>query len=134
MKLELIRRYHPNGTNGELFFIGGLICHTIELPWIHNESQKSCVPEGEYPLIKRYSLKFGWHLHLSDVPGRELILIHPANNALKELKGCIAPVLNIVGEGRGSESRKALQRLTDLVFPVLDTRKEILLTIKSESL
>jgi hypothetical protein len=134
MKLELIRRYHPNGTNGELFFIGGLICYTIELPWIHNEQQKSCIPEGEYRIMKRYSPKFGWHLHLTDVPGREMILIHPANNALRELKGCIAPVSQIVGDGKGTESRKALQRVTDLVFPTLDGGGEVLLTIKSESL
>jgi hypothetical protein len=134
MKLELIRRYHPNGTNGELFFIGGPICHTIELPWIHNEHQKSCIPEGEYRIVKRYSQKFGWHLHLTDVPGREMILIHPANNALKELKGCIAPVSQIVGDGRGTESRKALNKLTDLVFPTLEEGGEVLITIKSESL
>ncbi|HWI92763.1 MAG TPA: DUF5675 family protein [Flavisolibacter sp.] len=134
MKLELIRRYHPNGTNGELFFIGGFICYTIELPWIHNEHQRSCIPEGGYRIIKRYSPKFGWHLHLTDVPGRELILIHPANNALQELKGCIAPVSFITGEGKGGESRKALQRLIELVFPKLAGEETILITIKSEYL
>lgn len=134
MKLELIRRYHPNGTNGALFFIGGFICHTIELPWIHNEHQRSCIPEGDYRIIKRYSARFGWHLHLTDVPGRELILIHPANNAMKELKGCIAPVSMHKGEGEGVQSRTALERLTDLVFPKLAGEETILITIKSECL
>lgn len=132
MKLELIRKYHPNGTDGKLFFTGGFICYTIELPWIHNEHQKSCVPEGEYRIVKRYSPKFEWHLHLPDVPGRELILIHPANNALKELRGCIAPVSTIVAPGEGTESRKALHGLTGLVFPKLDAGELILITIKSE--
>jgi hypothetical protein len=131
MKPELIRRYYTEGTNGELFVNGVLICNTIELPWIHNKPQISCIPEGAYPIVKRYSPRFGWHLHLPDVPGRELILVHPANYALKELKGCIAPVSVLCGEGRGSESRKALKRLTELVFPILDTGQPILITIKS---
>ena len=131
MKLELIRRYYTNGTNGALFFEGNFICHTIELPWIHNEHQISCIPEGEYSIIKRYSPKFGWHLHLPDVPGRDLILIHPANNAMKELKGCIAPVSILTGEGIGIESRKALQKLNKLVLPALEKGASILITIKS---
>jgi Family of unknown function (DUF5675) len=33
--------------------------------------------------------KFGRHLQVMNVSGREYILIHPANEALRELKGCI---------------------------------------------
>lgn len=131
MKLELTRRYYAHGTNGDLFVDGRLICYTIELPWIHNEHQTSCIPEGEYPIVKRYSPKFGWHLHLTNVPGRELILIHPANEAMKELKGCIAPVSTICGEGKGTASRKAIGRLTEVVFPELEAGGEVLIIIKS---
>ena len=55
-----------------------------------------------------------------NVKNRKYILLHPANNALKELNGCIAPVSQITGEGRGNESRKAFEKLKNLVFPYLE--------------
>lgn len=91
----------------------------------------SCIPEGKYILKKRYSNKFGWHIHLIDVPGRAFILIHPANDAKKELLGCIAPVSNCTGIGMGNYSRKALKKLTDLVFPMLDKTIQVQLIITS---
>ena len=101
MKLELIRTYYPEGTNGEIFLNGNRVCSTIELPWKNNAPQVSCIPEGEYVLRKRYSPRFGQHYLLINVPGRSFILIHPANDALKELKGCIAPVSFLTGAGKG---------------------------------
>lgn len=92
MVLVLTRTYFPEGTNGKLVHEGTIICHTIELPWKDNLSQVSCIPEGEYFIEKRYSSRFGWHLEVLNVPNRSLILFHPANNALNELRGCIAPV------------------------------------------
>lgn len=129
MKLELIRTYYPNGTNGQILLNGDKLCSTIELPWKNNASQISCIPEGEYELRKRYSTKFGWHLLLMDVPGRQYILIHPANDAVKELKGCIAPVSFLTGEGKGNESRKALEKLKGVVFPVLEKGEMVKLVI-----
>lgn len=130
MKLELQRTYYPNGTNGELFLNGNKICATIELPWKNNQSQVSCIPEGEYVLEKRYSSKFGWHLQVMDVPERKLILIHPANNALKELKGCIAPVSYLIAAGQGGESRKALEKLKELIYPMLEREEKVVLIIR----
>lgn len=70
---------------------------------------------------------------LQDVPQRKYILIHPANDAVKELKGCIAPVLIITAIGKGIQSVKAMQKITVLLFPVLEEQKQIFLTIKSKS-
>ena len=67
-----------------------------------------------------------------NVPGRKGILIHPANNALQELKGCIAPVSLITGAGRGARSRLALETLTHLVYGALDRRDPVFLNIKSD--
>jgi hypothetical protein len=131
MKLELIRTYYPNGTNGQLLLNGDKVCSTIELPWKNNASQISCIPEGEYELRKRYSTKFGWHLLVMNVPGRQYILIHPANDAIKELKGCIAPVSFLTGEGKGSESRKALKTLREKVYPVLEKNEKVFLIIQT---
>jgi hypothetical protein len=131
MELELIRTYYPTGTNGKIQYLGSLMMYSIELPWKENLAQVSCIPEGRYELVKRWSLKFGRHLQIMDVPGRELILIHPANEALRELKGCIAPVFFITGAGKGIRSRMALETLTSLVFGVLDRPEQIFITIKN---
>ena len=133
MELELIRTYFPNGTNGEILFNGTRVCSSIELPWINNEHQVSCIPEGRYELKKRSTPERGEHLILANVPGRQLILIHAANDAKKELKGCIAPVSILTAEGKGSQSRIALAKLNAIVFPVLNEKKQFFLTIKCES-
>lgn len=133
MELELIRTYFPNGTNGEIFFNGSRVCSSIELAWRNNQHKISCIPEGKYELKKRYTAKRGWHLILVNVPGRQLILIHAANDASKELLGCIAPVSILTAEGKGSKSRNALEKLNAIVFPVLDKKKQFFLTIKSNS-
>ena len=112
--------YFPEGTNGVLSLNGKEICKTIELPWRNNKARVSCIPEGKYKIRKRFSAKFKWHLELINVKNRKYILFHPANNALKELNGCIAPVTQITGEGRGNESRKAFEKLKNLVFPYLE--------------
>lgn len=132
MKLELIRTYYPEGTNGKLLYEGRLMMYTIELPWKNNLAGVSCIPEGKYELVKRWSLKFGRHLQILHVSGRELILMHPANEALRELKGCIAPVCLITGAGRGIRSRKALKTLMGLVGSALDRHEKVFITIKSK--
>jgi hypothetical protein len=66
------------------------------------------------------------------VPKRSFILIHPANHALKELKGCIAPVSILVAAGKGFESKKALTSLISIIYPLLDQKEKIYLTIKSK--
>jgi hypothetical protein len=131
MLLVLHRTYFPEGTQGLLQNNGSTICYTIELPWLKNQRRISCIPEGTYVLKKRFSNKFGWHLHLIDVPGREFILIHPGNDAKKELLGCIAPVSYHIGIGKGNYSRKALKKLNDLVFPKLDKSIQVQLLITS---
>jgi hypothetical protein len=132
MKLELIRTYYPDGTNGQLLLNGEMVCSTIELPWKNNASQVSCIPEGKYELRKRYSQRFGWHLELMNVPGRQLILIHPANDALKELRGCIAPVSFLSGHGKGIQSRMAFKKLIEKVYPALDKKETIHFIIQSK--
>jgi len=80
----------------------------IELPWLENQKMKSCIPEASYSLKARNSEKFNHHLILENVPGRSLILIHPANDAKTELLGCIAPVTFLSGIGKGTASKPLL--------------------------
>ena len=132
MVLVLTRAYFPEGTQGVLEWNGTIVCYTIELHWLENQKRISCIPEGEYILQKRFSPKFKWHLHLMNVPGRDLILIHPANDAKKELLGCIAAVTNHTGIGKGSSSRKALEKLKTIVYAALERKEEIKISIQSK--
>ncbi|SKB73216.1 hypothetical protein SAMN05660477_00880 [Soonwooa buanensis] len=133
MKLVLERQYHVSGTNGTLYFEDKEICKTIELAWKNNQRRISCIPEGLYRVKKRFSPKFKWHLEVRNVKNRDLILFHPANNALKELNGCIAPVSELTGEGKGIRSRIAFERLKNILFPYLEKGFVINLTIKKST-
>lgn len=67
---------------------------TIERPWLDNAPNISCIPVGDYTMVRVNSPKFGpdtWEV--ADVPGRTHVLFHVANWA-KDLQGCI-------GLGRG---------------------------------
>jgi hypothetical protein len=134
MVLVLNRTYFPEGTQGTLEWNGILVCYTIELPWLGNQQRVSCIPEGEYVLQKRFSPKFQWHLHLRNVPVRDLVLIHPANDAKKELLGCIAPVTLHTGIGKGSSSRKALEKLKAIVYAALAYNEEVKIRIQSKKI
>ncbi|PJJ09110.1 hypothetical protein CLU83_2435 [Flavobacterium sp. 1] len=131
MVLVLSRTYFPDGTNGKLEWEGRFVCYTIELPRLNNTKQVSCIPEGEYVLRKRYSKKFRWHIEVVDVENRNAILFHPANNAQKELKGCIAPVMKLSGSSLGLESRQAFIKLKSLVYKSLERKEKVLLIVKS---
>lgn len=131
MVLTLSRTYFPDGTNGKLESEDKFICNTIELPWNENQPKVSCIPEGKYFIKKRYSSKFKWHMEIADVPNRSLILLHPANNAMQELLGCIAPVTKLSGSGLGLMSRKAFTKMKDLVYPILDENQIVTLIVKS---
>lgn len=133
-KLTICRTYYPDGTNGNLYDdVGNFLCHTIELPWRENRVRESCIPEGTYYLEKRYSQKFSHHIHLMHVQGRSLILIHPANDASKELLGCIAPVTTLTGAGKGNTSRVQFNRIRELVYGWIDQGHDVALEIKENA-
>lgn len=127
MELELKRKYMADGTNGVISLKGVPLCKSIELPWKKNMRKMSCIPEGRYLLRLRHSARYGKHLELIDVPGRSLILLHCFNHALKESQGCIAPVEQTAGPGRGYGSRAALDKLLRLAT---ETSGSMYLTIK----
>ncbi|WP_290796249.1 DUF5675 family protein [Flavihumibacter sp. UBA7668] len=129
MELLLQRHYHPLGTNGILWHENKILCYTIELPWLQNQRMVSCIPEGRYQLLERYSEKHQSHLMVKGVPDRTLILIHRANNAAKELKGCIAPVSDLTAPGMGKGSVRAFSILMRLVFKSVTHEQPVWLEI-----
>jgi len=78
---------------GHLSIDGEYFCDTLELPEEFNGKknvrEKTCIPEGVYSISVCHSPTFGRMLpRLSDVPGRDGILIHRGNTA-KNTHGCI---------------------------------------------
>jgi hypothetical protein len=131
MNLDLIRIYDPEGTNGTIQYEGQKVCCSIELPWLNNQRRISCIPEGRYELRRRFTEKRKHHLVVMNVPARSAILIHPANDAKKELLGCIAPVTELTGPGKGSQSRLANEKLKVLILAALDLKEKVFINIKS---
>ena len=108
MTIELQRFYQDGWTDGIILIKGVVVCRSIELGWANNERNVSCVPEGVYPVAIIQHPKHGECLRVDSVKGRSGILIHVANDAQKELRGCIAPVFSLSGNGKGQYSRLAL--------------------------
>jgi len=76
-------------TLGRLSY-GDFHCFTLELPWLGNKQNVSCIPAGTYQVTKYASPRHGSVLLLHDVPNRSYIEIH-AGNYTRQIKGCILP-------------------------------------------
>ncbi|MBK8516138.1 MAG: hypothetical protein IPL55_07565 [Saprospiraceae bacterium] len=113
MELVLQRSYQEKWTEGIFFIKDVLVSKSLELKWANNERNVSCIPEGVYPVAIIQHPKFGACIQVNNVPGRAGILIHAANDAQKELRGCIAPVFFSSGHGKGSYSRLALDYIIE---------------------
>lgn len=66
---------------------------SLELPWLDNQKNISCIPTGRYLCRRRSSQRYGDHFLLSElgaeqVEGRKWILIH-AGNYSSQIEGCI---------------------------------------------
>lgn len=110
---------NPKQTVGELLVLDGdKVLHkmyTIELPYLNNQKQISCIPAGEYKCVKRVSAKYGHHWHVLDVENRSLILIHSGNTHSDTL-GCILPAMDLKdinndGAEDGIRSKEAMNIL-----------------------
>lgn len=118
MKLTLIRdpgKGYPTipqtPTYGRLIAVGGAMpeMQTLELPWRDNATDVSCIPAGDYTIIRRhvggfatrYKQDYGhdFALEITPVDGRIAILIH-IGNWMRNTLGCV-----LVGLGRNEGER-----------------------------
>ena len=93
INLLLIRdTFSKESTIGELFINGERICDTLENPYLDNQRNISCIPEGVYPvrlrLPRESATRDYLHLLVEDVENRSYILFHRGNSA-KDTRGCI---------------------------------------------
>jgi hypothetical protein len=107
LPLYLLERvYLDDRTLGSIYSPqGGIICKTLELPWLDNKRSVSCIPEGKYHVTKeppilpddpdteedesggRHPRPYH-HFRLSKVTGRSGILIHRGTE-ITHSQGCI---------------------------------------------
>ena len=93
VNLLIIRNtFSEVSTIGKLFLNGEWLCDTLENPWLNNQRNISCIPEGEYKVrlrtARESATKDYLHLLVQDVPDRSLVLFHTGNTA-KDTRGCI---------------------------------------------
>jgi hypothetical protein len=93
INLLLIRdTFSENSVIGELFLNGERMCDTLENPWLDNQRNISCIPEGEYKVrlrLPRESATRDYiHLLVKDVKDRDYILFHIGNKS-SDTRGCI---------------------------------------------
>ncbi len=74
-------------------------CRTLELPWLDNQPQISCIPAGTYSCYRVKSPKFGETFVVTRVTGRAGILFHAGNTA-KDTHGCILLGVGVETGGR----------------------------------
>lgn len=93
-------RSDENGTFGTLMdSVSHQYCYTVELPWLDNQEDASCIPEGIYTVNAYQSPKHGDVWMLAGTAPRQNIEIHPAND-INDLLGCIG-VGDILGNVNG---------------------------------
>tara|TARA_R110000823_G_scaffold244956_1_gene369168 strand:- start:793 stop:1218 length:426 start_codon:yes stop_codon:yes gene_type:complete len=115
LELELTRfNYSSLETVGRLTG-SGAVFWTIENPWLDNEVNVSCIPEGFYYLERYDSPTHGdgtWQF--INVPARTFCQIHVANYA-SDVSGCIGLGLQVMAGLVGvASSRDALQSFSEL--------------------
>jgi len=115
VNLLIIRdTFTDKSTIGKLFINGESFCDTLENPWLDNQRNISCIPEGQYKvrlrLARESATRDYLHLLVQDVPNRSYILFHRGNTA-KDTSGCI-----LVGNGREQDIVENSRLAMDLVI------------------
>jgi hypothetical protein len=97
-KLILSRKYTPQETQGLYLIMDGFTelyrCFCLELPWLNNQHNISCIPEGVYDVEKYSDAKHPNCFWIKNVPNRDGILIHIGNWATGkhvDTEGCQLP-------------------------------------------
>jgi hypothetical protein len=149
--IEIIRKSGDTGANATYgtIIVEGVSLHTMERPWIPSATfpsgkpSESCVPVGEYELVKAYSPKFDGDMYylVNEENGVFLrkedrnedwqrwgCMFHSAN-WVHQINGCIA-----TGERKGIIGSKmgvgASKRSINKLYAYLDTQEEPTLSIK----
>ena len=122
--LKIRRLYLDNVTLGAVEF-GDFRCLSLELPWLANRVNVSCIPGGigsqsvMYYCCKIDSEKLGECFEIMNVPGRTHIRGHSANYT-RQIQGCVAfgdsiKDIDLDGVLDVTNSRATFSKLMDLL-------------------
>jgi len=115
INLLIIRdTFTDKSTIGTLYINGEKFCDTLENPYLNNQRNISCIPEGSYKvrlrLPRESATRDYLHLLVQDVPNRDWILFHRGNYP-SQTQGCI-----LVGNGRKQDIVENSRLAMDLVI------------------
>ena len=115
INLLIIRdTFTDKSTIGTLYINGERFCDTLENPYLNNQRNISCIPEGSYKvrlrLPRESATRDYLHLLVQDVPNRDWILFHRGNYP-SQTQGCI-----LVGNGRKQDIVENSRLAMDLVI------------------
>jgi len=115
INLLIIRdTFTDKSTIGTLYINGEKFCDTLENPYLNNQRNISCIPEGQYKvrlrLPRESATRDYLHLLVQDVPNRDWILFHRGNYP-SQTQGCI-----LVGNGRKQDIVENSRLAMDLVI------------------
>ena len=118
INLLIIRdTFTDKSTIGTLYINGERFCDTLENPYLNNQRNISCIPEGQYKvrlrLPRESATRDYLHLLVQDVPNRDWILFHRGNYP-SQTQGCI-----LVGNGRQQDIVENSRLAMDLVIKEL---------------
>ena len=122
--VRLLRISESNGaTCGVLFIDGFPLFSTLEPEWADNKEKISCIPCGEYKLVRVDSPKFGQTFEITGVPNRSLIRMHWGNTDA-DTEGC--PIVGLqFGKIRGKpcvwRSREAHEQFMEALHGIDET-------------
>ncbi len=107
-------------TTGELVY-GDFNCKTLELPWLQNQTDISCIPAGIYECQKITSPSLGVCIEIIGVPSRTYVRIH-RGNFTRSILGCIlvgGKLIDFDGDGI-TDITKSKDTLTALMGELPD--------------
>jgi hypothetical protein len=142
MHFTMFREPSVNGTTLSKLFLGlDFVCDILEdevreikgtpvAEWkLHGAT---AIPEGTYEVDVSYSQRFGPQtLTLMNVPGFLYIRIH-GGNTNADTEGCLLPGVRL-GEDKVTQSRVTLQKLKDLILPVIGRGEKVTIEIHNPS-
>lgn len=104
-------------------------CKTLELPYIGNMANVSCIPKGDYQVKYTFSLRLlKYTYEIQNTYPRSGIRIHSANY-FSDLLGCIALGDSLVDINKDGEIDVANSKATIKLFEDFMQKKEFILTI-----
>lgn len=88
MKVATIKRIYLGDCTLGVIEFGNERAYTLELPWLDNQQNISCIPAKKYRAAYRKSPSNGDVIELKNVEGRSYIQIH-SGNYTSQILGCI---------------------------------------------